>query len=233
MFAGGLICGLVLGAQPGDLPPWKVNPPIVVVKKELYKKHPQPLTAAAVRVEYVGPRLELREWQAIETEDDVYDRNQSRWSLDNGRTWSDFVQEQPSTKTNYGSVTVWEGGQCRQYDPTSGKLVEIWLRQIQLKGVFNNFSYYRTSDDLGRTWTEPQQLCYESGEPFDPQNPLQPAFLARNQGLPGNNILIRHDGALVHCLGHANAPNDPQNAERAWKMGSVGSEENSSAGLAC
>jgi hypothetical protein len=37
----------------------------------------------------------------------------------------------------------------------------------------------------------------------------------------GNNVLVRSDGKLVHAVGHANAPNDPLNDSRVWKMGSL------------
>src|SRR5262245_3516379 len=89
-----LILGLVrilplLGlAQEKESPPWKSNPSIVKVKRELYRKSPKAGAAALVRVEYVGPKLERLEWHGVEVVDDVWDENQSRWSDDNGRTWS-------------------------------------------------------------------------------------------------------------------------------------------------
>src|SRR6266516_4552273 len=81
-------------ARSEEPPPWKVNRPIATVKKELFKKHPKPRTAALVTLQYVGPKLELMEWHGFETNDDVWDDNKVRWSLDNGRTWSDFVKRE-------------------------------------------------------------------------------------------------------------------------------------------
>jgi hypothetical protein len=107
------------------------------------------------------------------------------------------------------------------YDPTSGKLVGVWLRQVRVGDVYNNFSYYRLSDTQGRSWSKPKQFRYEPGADFDPENPLNPAFLNKNQAYIGNNVLIRSDGKLVHAVGHANAPNDPLNDSRVWKMGSL------------
>lgn len=211
---------LELFAQEKGLPPWKTNVPIVSVKKELYKKHAKPRAAALVSVLYVGPKLEKREWQAVEINDDVHDKQQARWSLDNGRTWSEYVPMQPSSNVKHKGVTVWEGGGASSHDPASGLLVDLWLRQISHKG-YNNFTYYRTSSDLGKTWSAPKQLVYEESSAFDPQDPLKASFLKKSQGYFGSNILVRSDGALVTCVAHANAAGDKKNEGRAWKLGSL------------
>ena len=91
--------------KPAD-PPWKANTPIVTVNKELHRKHSRPRAAALGRLEYVGPKLDLLEWRAEEVSDDVWDRNEARWSADNGRTWSEWVKQQPSTNVTYKGVTV-------------------------------------------------------------------------------------------------------------------------------
>lgn len=86
----------VLPVEAADKPeelPWKVNPPRVMVKKELYRKSPKPKAAALAWEMYVGPKLERLEWNAIEVLDDVWDENRSRWSLDNGRTWSEWLPQ--------------------------------------------------------------------------------------------------------------------------------------------
>jgi hypothetical protein len=74
---------------------------------------------------------------------------------------------------------------------------------------------------MGKTWTTPKPLRYEPGDDFDPDNPLKPSFLQRNQGYTGNNILQHSNGTLVYCLAHANAKDDPDNDKRAWRMGSL------------
>jgi hypothetical protein len=221
-----LLTAILLSAFPlfadeeGKLP-WQVNPPIATVKKELYKKHPRPRTAALVSVAAVGSKLELREVHSFETQDDVHDDITARWSTDNGRTWSEFVPVQPSNNVNYGGVTVWEGEGAAGYDPSTGLLVGMWLRQIRHGGVYHNFTYCRKSPDSGRTWSAPTQLVYEPGDAFDPANPLNPQFLNHNEGYPGNNVLVRSDGTLLLCLAHANAPGDSKNDQRPWRMGAV------------
>jgi hypothetical protein len=201
--------------------PWKTNLPIAFVKKEPYLTHPAPRVAPWVSLQYVGPGQELREVRGVERKSDVGEEIAARWSQDNGRTWSGFHPVQPSNKVNYGGVSVWEGEAVSVFDARSARLVQLWLRQIELKGVFHNFTYVRTSLDQGHTWSEPRQLCYESGDPFAPQEPLRPGFLDHNEGYPGNNILVRSNGVLVTCLAHANDPEDPRNNARPWRMGSV------------
>lgn len=200
--------------------PWRVNKPIVSVRKELYRKHPRPQAAARASRNYVGPNLELREVQSLEILDDVGEDFSARWSTDNGRTWSTPEPLQASNNVDYRGVTVWEGGTAATYDPTSRRLVQIWLRQIKHAGLYHCFSYWRTSTDLGRTWSEPVLLRYENGDEFDPRNPLNESFLNHNEGYPGNNVLVHSSGVLIHCLAHANAKGDPKNNQRVWRMGS-------------
>ncbi len=216
-----LATGAAGQAQEVEKAPWQVNPPIATVKKELYRKHEKPRAAVLASVSPVGPKLQLREVQCTESKSDVGDDIKSRWSDDNGRTWSDLVPIQPSTTVDYHGVPVCEAEGISQYDPTSGLLVQLWLRQIERQGIYHNFTYYRTSSDYGHTWTEPKPLVYEPAAEFDPDNPLDPAYLNHNEGYFGNNILIRKDGSLVTCLAHANAPGDPRNDQRPFRMGAV------------
>src|SRR5262249_45805294 len=132
-------------------PPWQTNAPIVTVKKELYRKSPRPGAAALAAVFYVGPKLERMEWQGVEGTGGVHDQQRARWSDDNGRTWSPFRPLQPSSNVTYKGVTVWEGSGCKLYDAGASVLVEMWLRQINHKGLYHNFTYSRLSRDLGKT----------------------------------------------------------------------------------
>jgi len=202
------------------LMPWLVNSPIATTTKSLHREHPRPRAAARTSREYVGPNIELLETQSLEVLDDVGENITSRWSLDNGRTWSEPVAVQVSNNVKYGDVTVWEGGGGNTYDQTSKRLVQNWLRQIQVGSLYHCFTYSRTSSDLGRTWSTPLPMKYEDGPDFDPQQPRSEKFLNRNEGYPGNNILVHSSGVLIHCLAHTNAAGDPKNDSRPWRMGS-------------
>ena len=202
-------------------PPWKVNSPIVSVKKELYRKHPNPAAAALVFVCYVGPDLQMREIRGQEIVDDVHSGRAQRFSHDNGKTWTKF-ERIPSSDVRYKGVTVWEGSNYSPtYDPVAGVLLSVWLRQIASGGQYNQATYYRLSWDYGRTWTNLKQLCYEAGDQFDPENPLAPGFLKRNQAYFGVDILRHSNGTLIHPVAHANAPGDAGNDSRPWRMGSL------------
>lgn len=203
------------------VPPWETNTPIATVRANVHRSHPRPRAAALGAIAYVGPGLQRREWRAIESKDDVADEQAARWSDDNGRTWGDWVPQQPSSLVDHAGVQVWEGGWADTVCPASGWLVQLWLRQIQRDGLFHNFSHVRTSRDGGRTWAAPVALRYEDGPEFDAGRPAAPGFLGRNEGYPGSNIAVLPDGSLVLALAHANAPGDPSNDRRPWRMGSV------------
>ncbi|MBL9138120.1 MAG: hypothetical protein JNK85_19790 [Verrucomicrobiales bacterium] len=201
--------------------PWETNTPLAAVEKNLHASHPRPQAAAMASMLYVGPGLERREWRAVESRDDVADDQSARWSTDNGRTWSEWTPQQPSSLVDYAGTKVWEGGWADTHDPKSGLLVQAWLRQIEIRGIFHCFPYVRTSRDLGRSWSMPSPLRYEEAPAFDPQQPAHPSFLNRNEGYPGNNIAALADGTLLHAVAHANAVGDPKNDQRPWRMGSV------------
>ncbi|MCC6231331.1 MAG: hypothetical protein IT580_01735 [Verrucomicrobiales bacterium] len=201
--------------------PWETNRPLATVRREVYRAHPRPRAAAMTAVHSVGPSLELREWQATESRDDVADEQRARWSLDHGRTWSEWRPQSPSSLVRYGATEVWEGGWADHHDPASGRLVQLWLRQIQTNQLYHCFTYVRTSPDLGRTWSTPEPLRYEPSPDFDPAQPAASEFLNRNEGYPGNNLATLPDGTLVTALAHANAPGDTRNDQRPWRMGSV------------
>jgi hypothetical protein len=50
---------------------------------------------------------------------------------------------------------------------------------------------------------------------------MKAAYLDHNEAYPGNNILVRSNGTLAVCLAHVNAPGDPKNNVRPWRMGSL------------
>src|SRR5439155_23169384 len=53
------------------------------------------------------------------------------------------------------------------------------------------------------------------------KEPARAGFLNKNQAYTGNNILVHSNGTLVTCMACANAPGDPDNDSRPWRMGSL------------
>ena len=205
--------------------PWRVNRPLVTVKKEVYIKQPRRNAATVAVRSYVGPQRQMREIQGVEARDDVHTGRSIRFSEDNGRTWTPLTVW-PDTVRKVSGIEVWEDGGPCIFDEKAGVLVDVWLRQIQVgniwaNGTCNCFTYYRVSRDFGRTWSEPEQLRYEEGADFDPAQPTKPEFLLKNQAYYGNNIIRHSNGTLITAVAHANAPDDPKNDRRAWKLGSL------------
>ena len=207
------------GEEPAPLP-WKGNPPMVQVTKELIVRHPQQGVAALVGVNYVGPGLEREERHSTMAKSDWSEEPRRRRSEDNGRTWSDF-EPLPQYNTERDGVRLhWAGGPG-SYDPASKVTVSIWLRQPHFNGRYHNHCFARVSRDRGLTWGEPTLLRYEEGDDFDADDPLKDSFLRHNQAYPGQDILFHSNGTLIHAVAHANAPNDPDNDKRAWRLGSL------------
>jgi hypothetical protein len=173
-----------------------------------------------IQRQYAGPLREMVEVRSVEIRDDVPDEVEWRFSTDNGRTWSPPLA-QPKTLSYPVGVEVWQGPACVAFDPRAGVLVQTWLRQIAHGGLWHNHTYWRLSSDHGRTWTDPRLFRYEPGADFDPADPLKPEFLQRNQGYFGSNFLLHSSGVAIHALAHANAPGDPGNQTRPWRMGSL------------
>src|SRR5262249_33128340 len=121
----------------------------------------------------------------------------------------------------YGAIEASEGTGAMAHDPRSGLLVRTWLRQLPVGGRYHNAAYASFSRDLGKTWSPHRQLRYEPGDDFDPKSPTKESYLNRNQAYPGNNILVHSNGTLVTAMAAANAPGDPGNDRRPWRMGSL------------
>lgn len=200
--------------------PWKENRPIVEVGKEVYSRHPRKGVGAWVSVRYVGPGLEREEVHTTWAKSDTPEKPKRRWSCDNGRTWSEF-EAMPDVVTHPGGVRVFWGQGPQVYDPASKGTVSVWLRQPHIRGRHHNHCFTRTSRDYGKTWSEPTQLRYEEADAFDPDDPFRESFLKHNQAYIGSNILRHSNGTLIHCVAHANAPGDPDNDKRPWRMGSL------------
>jgi len=199
--------------------PWTVNEPVVSIRKELYEKHPSPECAPCVCECYVGPGLERWQIHAFESVSDVWDEVNERFSEDNGRTWSEY-RPVPNANRTLKGILVQEGGGARFYDVSAGVLLEAWVRVIRQGAAYNSHSYFHISRDQGRSWTALKQLRYEDGEDFDAGDPLKQGYITKNQGTPTG--IIRHSNrAILVCVGHANAPDDPDNEARPEKYGAM------------
>ena len=204
-FVASVLSSISLAADP----PWTTNSPIAEVTRELYAKHPKPKTAIMTDIDYVGPDLEMKETRMWEAVSDTPEKPVCRYSADNGETWTDFEPREEVVSHVGGKEIIWCPGPTL-FDPASGTLVSVWLRQTRLgSNQFRNHCFCRLSPDGARTWSEPQLMRYEPGADFDPENPLDPEFLEHNQAYFGQNLIERStDGALVFSVVTANIPKD-------------------------
>ena len=74
---------------------------------------------------------------------------------------------------------------------------KLWLRQIEVKRSYHNFTYVRTSRDRGRTWSEPRQLRYEAGARFRRERAAEAELSQSQRRLSGK----QHPGALERDAG--------------------------------
>lgn len=181
--------------------------PIVRVTREVYREHPRPRTAAWVSVRYVGPGLVREERFSTMARSDTPQKPQRRWSKDNGRNWSEY-ESLPEVVTHLDGVRVFWGPGPQLYDAQREAIVSIWLRQTRLRGVYSNHLFCRHSSDMARSWSQPRQIMYEPGAPFDPKEPFEPEYLNNNQAYFGSNIIRHSNGTLIHVASSLNIPKD-------------------------
>ena len=177
---------------------------IVNVERELYVKHTVPGASRWVNVYYAAADLERVEVHTFMARSDTPEKPKRRYSKDNGRTWSEF-KELPDVVSHEQGARIYWGIGPRFYDAEHDVTVSIWLRQTKQKH-YANHSFSRISRDGGRTWSEPTQLRYEDGAAFDPENPLDPAYINNNQSYFGNNIIRHSNGTLIHVGASVNVP---------------------------
>jgi len=202
---------------------------MVKVSKELYVEHPRAGTAVNISVSYIGPRLDRVECHSYECEgrDDLPLEPKMRRSSDNGRSWSAF-EKMPDIVTfaESGETFLWGEPTNGFYDPSTKLLVAMCLRQTIVKEPvqkYLNHCFCRLSADNGRTWGQPQQLRYEPGAQFDPDNPLDPEFLENNLVYPGNNMIRHRNGTLIWPGTEMSIPTgapdpDPQRQYGTWDI---------------
>lgn len=193
-------CLVFAGAVHGEKAPTTIT-----VERTLYERHPQPGISVWRGMQYAGPGLEREETRSLMAKSDTPEKPKRRYSPDNGRTWSPW-EELPEVVSHEQGARLYWGRGPTVYDPASGKTVSIWLHQTHCNGRYHNQSFYRLSEDNGKTWGEAVQLRYEDGAYLDKANLTNPEFINKNQAYFGNNICRLRDGTLVHAVAAVNVP---------------------------
>jgi len=217
----------VLSCCSADCQSGKSNTKTTKIKviRELYIKYSNPRSSVWAAQSYVNPTgLELQETRFIMVRGDEPMEPKTRYSKDNGRTWSKFEHE-PAIITRKNGNTVWQSEGSSYYDPASGFHLSISMRQSRLRPASKSYThcFWRASIDGGKNWTKQKLIRYEKGADFDPNNPFDPDFLEHNQMYAGS--MIRHsNGTVILAVTEINIPEEegdpnPDRKYDPWQKG--------------
>lgn len=192
--------------------------PIATVKKEVYVKNKVPGKAPWVWVYSGEPgyREEIHTLWSHETQvrghgDSPMDPHR-RISQDDGKTWSELTPvTQQLTLIDDGKVAIIDWKFCGIYDPASGKHIDLSIHHLRdmregpPRRLYNH-SLIRLSSDGGKTFGSPEMLRYEDGQDFSKTNLLDPGFLKKNTGYPGQSIFRHSNGSIIIPVTNVNIP---------------------------
>jgi hypothetical protein len=187
--------------------------PICTVKREVYIKAPEPGAAtSAKRVTYMGGGLRRREFHWTTRRSDIIDSGHVRYSDDNGRTWSQPTELPGDEDLEQDGYHLHEYPNATVYDPVAKKTVEFLYQRIYFGEMepllaqswqgksreFCDHSFYRLSDDDGRTWSDRRLLKFEPGDDFDPNRWANPNYLRRNDLCGTYEARALSDGRIAY-----------------------------------
>ena len=211
---------LVFAGMTGNAQEAVTKGPIGTVKKEVYVENTVPNKAPWVW-NYSGEpgyREEIHTVWSHETQvrghgDSPMDPHR-RVSHDDGKTWSELTPlPQHLTLLDEGKVAVIDWKFCGIYDPASKRHVDLSIHHLRdmregsPRRLYNH-ALIRLSEDGGKTFGEPEMLRYEEGKDFSEENLLDPNFLKKNTGYPGQSIFKHSNGSLIIPVTNANIPAD-------------------------
>ncbi len=190
---------------------WDGNGPFARVSREVYLKHSPGRGAACVRARYIGKGLAREETLSYETASDWSEGHRVRTSEDNGRSWSDWelLHEEWPTQDGFSKEEMpfaW----C--HDPVSDKVLRFTFQRLLIgpgaeaiqtlfqtgeQTIFDH-NFWSVSEDDGRTFGEPQQLRYEPGPAFDPDNWAAADYLRTNEMYGAYSAIATREGGIVY-----------------------------------
>lgn len=184
---------------------------ICTINKEVYVQSPRPHVATTASLSYIGTGLRRQETRADVSSSDWSDNRRTRFSDDNGHTWSDWETVYLTAPEKEGFVQSGGPGQggTGPLDPISGRLVKRVFQRI-IRGDpreamsvlwkgdrrFADHGFYQLSADNGKTWDSGHMLRYEEGSDFDPDDWGNPDFFRSNEMYIGG-ICVPSNGTVV------------------------------------
>lgn len=184
---------------------------IVTVDRQVYVPHPGDRRAPTATVRYLGPGVRREERRNCEVASDWCEAFRVRTSEDNGRTWSEWETFEGTGATANGMD--WEQipfAVC--HDPIGARTLRfLFLRHLLGSGAeaiqehfrtgaqtMFDHNYWQMSADEGRTWSGPQQLCFESGPILDLADTPTQEQLVANQMYGGYDAIATREGTVIY-----------------------------------
>lgn len=151
---------------------------------------------------YIGSSLKMEEVRIIQTESDFDSFSEKRYSEDNGKTWSNFIENKDYYKKD-GEKEILEVEGDIKYNKKYNHVVKIVMQRVFLynhhevykdywdSGILNwcDYTYIKVSTDNGLTFNKSYKLSYEPDIDFH-----------SNRGYFGNNIEIDESGNIYTAI---------------------------------
>ena len=179
---------------------------IATIRRQVYYPHSTERGAALITARYLGKGLRREEYLCFEGVSDWTTHRSRRVSQDNGRTWSDWQQLCATWPTQRG-FTKREEPRAWCFDPLSQRCIDFVFQRIlpdagdnPMQGYVGraDHSFWRLSDDEGRTWGPLNQFRYEEGAQYQPENWGQRDFYERNRTFGSYSAIPTRDGSIVY-----------------------------------
>jgi len=145
------------------------------IRREIFIPSPHAGASVVAASYYTRPQgLDLISIAEIMQRSDTVEAADFRYSPDNGRTWA--------AGEEFPTVGVRPGGRLRRAmraalaDPVTGRLLQFYMEGIlpsddPLEGFRQWVTYYRASEDGGRTWYVNEQII-QQGPEFNADHPI-------------------------------------------------------------
>lgn len=182
------------------------------IKRELYIPSPGHRMTTIAHIQYIGQGLRRQETRSNISSSDWHDTVRQRYSDDNGRTWSEWVEVYKEAPEQAGFTQ--SGGPSQEgsgpYDPVSGMLIKGVFQRIiegdpkvamhvlwEGKRLFSDHGFYQLSNDTGKTWGPGQLLKYEDGPDFDPEDWGNSEYYRSNEMYIGDTLVLSNGTVLI------------------------------------
>lgn len=144
------------------------------ITREIIEKSPGPSKCVSWTQSYVGKGLKRMEIRSVTSESDYENEMYVRYSEDNGRTWTDWVDVyREAYRVRGGMELLWSKPESGVYNPVHDHYVALNMQRLFLEDhresyrkywgeavkTFTDHSFIRVSKDL-RDWRW-QQVKYE------------------------------------------------------------------------